>query len=211
MKPLITVLMPVFNAEKYLKIAINSVLTQTFSRFEFLIIDDGSTDDSVKIIRSYIDNRIRLIQNKTNEGISASLNKGVNLSTTELIARMDADDICYPERLEKQYNYFIENSDCALLSTSVREITKDGFPVKINNYTPEYYYYNLNFICWIYHPTVMFKRSVVKDVGGYSVAYSEDFDLWWKISRQYKICHLQQLLLSQSLQDHPPITRHLSI
>ena len=130
MRPLITVLMPVFNAEKFLNIAINSVLDQTFSSFEFLIIDDGSTDNSVQIIRSYSDDRIRLIQNKTNEGISASLNKGVLLSTTELIARMDADDICYPERLEKQYNFFLNNTDCTLLSTSVREISKDGDPIK---------------------------------------------------------------------------------
>lgn len=195
MMPLITVLMPVFNAEKYINIAIDSVLAQTFISFEFLIIDDGSTDKSVEIIQSYTDKRIRLILNNTNEGISVSLNKGVQLSVTDLIARMDADDICYPDRLEKQYQYFLDVEDCALLSTSVREISKEGKPSKINKYTPEFYYFNLTFICWIYHPTVMFKRSVFNDVGGYSVAYSEDFELWWKILRKYRICHLQEILL----------------
>ena len=195
MLPLITVLMPVFNADKYLNIAIDSILSQTFSNFEFLIIDDGSTDKSVEIIQAYTDSRIRFIQNVSNQGISATLNKGISLSTTELIARMDADDICYPERLENQYNFFMADPECALLSTSVREISKDGIPLRINNYTKEYYYYNLTFICWIYHPTVMFKRSVVLDAGGYSVIYSEDFDLWWKIIRKYKVCHLQQILL----------------
>ena len=151
MLPLITVLMPVFNADKYLNIAIDSILSQTFSNFEFLIIDDGSTDKSVEIIQAYTDSRIRFIQNVSNQGISATLNKGISLSTTELIARMDADDICYPERLENQYNFFMADPECALLSTSVREISKDGIPLRINNYTKEYYYYNLTFICWIYH------------------------------------------------------------
>src|SRR5690242_1454586 len=112
---LLTVLMPVYNAERFLREAIDSILAQSLQQFEFLIIDDGSTDSSVDIIRSYTDSRIRFIQNERNLGISATLNKGIELSKTELIARMDADDISYPTRLEKQYQYFLTHPDCALL------------------------------------------------------------------------------------------------
>jgi len=104
-KPLVTVLMPVYNAERFLSEAMDSILNQTLINFEFLIIDDGSHDSSLKIIRSYDDPRIRLVQNEKNLGISATLNKGINLASADLIARMDADDISYPERLQKQYDY----------------------------------------------------------------------------------------------------------
>jgi glycosyltransferase involved in cell wall biosynthesis len=106
--PLLTVLMPVYNAEQYLPEAIDSILQQTLEDFELLIIDDASVDSSVQIIRNYTDKRIRLIINETNLGISATLNKGIELCCTELIARMDADDLSYPTRLPKHYVYFKE-------------------------------------------------------------------------------------------------------
>ncbi len=101
-KPHLTVLMPVYNAEKFLGEAIESILNQTFTDFEFLIIDDGSTDSTIKIIESYTDSRIRLFKNQENLGISATLNKGIEMASTELIARMDADDISYSSRIQKQ-------------------------------------------------------------------------------------------------------------
>jgi glycosyltransferase involved in cell wall biosynthesis len=193
--PLITVLMPVFNAEKYLSEAIDSILDQSFDNFEFIIIDDASTDSSVQIINSYTDVRIRFIQNQTNLGISATLNKGIEMASAELIARMDADDISHVERLQKQYGFFIANPGYALLSSRVQVILPDKTPVRVDHFKNRYYYYNLNFICWIYHSSVMYKRSAVIDVGKYSQFYSEDFDLWWKISRKYKIHHMQEVLL----------------
>ncbi|MBA3284207.1 MAG: glycosyltransferase family 2 protein, partial [Nitrosopumilus sp.] len=102
--PKVTVLMPVYNASAYLHDAIQSILNQTFQDFEFLIIDDGSSDNSEIIIKGYKDKRIRFIKNEQNIGISATLNKGIELASCELIARMDADDVSYPKRLEKQYN-----------------------------------------------------------------------------------------------------------
>ena len=116
-KPLVTVLMPVYNGEKYLREAMDSILKQTLTNFEFLIIDDGSKDSSVKIINSYNDPRIKLVKNEINLGISKTLNRGIELASAELIARMDADDISYPSRLQKQYDYFTNNPECALLST----------------------------------------------------------------------------------------------
>ncbi len=194
-QPLLTVLMPVYNAEAYLAEAIDSILNQTFTDFDFIIIDDGSIDTSKSIILSYEDPRIRFYQNKNNVGISATLNKGLQLADTELVARMDADDISYPQRLQKQYNFMIANPDCALLSCWTRVITEDKQVLRIENLESEYYYYNLTFICSIYHPTVMYKRSCVLNVGGYTQRFSEDYALFWELSRYYKIHNLDQILL----------------
>ena len=200
-QPDITVLMPVYNAEKYLREAISSILQQTFTRFELLVIDDGSADASVQIIRSFHDPRIRFVQNEKNMGISATLNKGIGLSRTELIARMDADDISYPDRLEKQYAFFLQHPDCALLSTWARMVDKNKNPVKTERWRSAYYYYNLNFECWIYHPTVMYKRSAVMDVGMYSTVYAEDHNLWWQLSRKYRMYNLPEVLVDYRLTD----------
>lgn len=202
--PLVTVLMPVYNAEKFLGEAIDSILNQTFSDFEFLIVDDASTDSSLSIINSYNDHRIKLVCNEENMGISATLNKGIALSSTELIARMDADDISYPERLQKQYAYFIEHPDCALLSCWTRIIKEDKQPFHTEEFRSRYYYYNMTFDCWMYHPTVMYKRTAVLNAGGYQSPYAEDFDLFWHMMRKYKVDNLEQVLLdyritSQSL------------
>jgi glycosyltransferase involved in cell wall biosynthesis len=199
MQPKVTVLMPVYNAELYLKDAIDSMLQQTFTDFEFLIIDDGSTDASISIIESYSDSRIRLVKNEKNLGISATLNKGIELATCELIARMDADDISYPDRLQKQYDYMLCHPKCALLSSWVRVITHDGDYVRLEKYRSNFYFYNLTFECWIYHPSVIFRREYVMDVGMYSMTYSEDYDLFWKLSVQYEIGNLAEPLLDYRL------------
>jgi glycosyltransferase involved in cell wall biosynthesis len=200
-EPKVTVLMPVYNAEKYLAQAIDSILNQTFTHFEFLIIDDGSSDSSLSIIKSYDDPRIRLVVNERNLGISATLNNGIQLSRGPLIARMDADDISYPQRLEKQHDFFIRNPDVALLSAWTREVTINGSPVNTEKFVSEYYYYMLTFQCWIYHPSVVYKREAVIDVGMYSTPYSEDFDLWWQLSRKYKIANMPEVLIDYRLSD----------
>src|SRR5688572_29034662 len=124
--PRITVLMPVYNAASFLREAIESILQQTFRDFEFLIIDDGSTDESIAIVQAYKDPRIRFLQNDANVGIAATLNRGIEMASCELIARMDADDISYPTRLQKQYDYMTLNPMCALLSTACRVVTAAG-------------------------------------------------------------------------------------
>ena len=107
--PLITVLMPVYNGEKYLQQAIESILKQTFTDFEFLIINDGSTDNSENIILSYDDSRIRYIKNEENLRLIRTLNKGIELAKGKYIARMDCDDISLPYRFEKQLKEFQNN------------------------------------------------------------------------------------------------------
>jgi glycosyltransferase involved in cell wall biosynthesis len=194
-KPLVTILMPVYNAEKFLHEAIDSMLAQTLPDFEFLIIDDGSKDSSIQIIESYTDPRIRLVKNEQNMGISKTLNRGIELASAELIARMDADDRSYPQRLQKQYDYFQRHPDCALLSTWAKMITEDHEHVRTEKYRSRLHYYNLTFECWMYHPTVMFTKAAVTDVGMYTIPYAEDFELFWQLSRKYKIACLEEVLV----------------
>ena len=191
----LTVLMPVYNAAPFIREAIDSILNQSFSPFEFLIIDDGSTDETAEIITAYRDPRIRFVRNAKNLGITATLNKGIALSTCELIARMDGDDISHPQRLQKQFVYMKRNPGCALLSTWARVITEDKKFVRLERYRSNFYYYNLTFECWMYHPTIMFRKSAIQAVGMYSMPYSEDYDLFWKVSTRFKIANLAEPLV----------------
>jgi len=193
--PRVTVLMPVYNAERFLREAINSILDQSFKPFELLIIDDGSTDRSDQIIASYRDPRIRFVRNRRNLGVAATLNKGIALSSCELIARMDADDISHPQRLQKQFGFMKRNPACALLSTWARVISEDKKFVRMERYRSNFYYYNLTFECWMYHPTIMFRKSAVEQVGMYSIPYSEDHDLFWRMSTRFPIANLAEPLV----------------
>jgi len=193
--------MPVYNAEKHVKGAIDSMLTQTFRDFEFLILDDGSTDGTAKIVQTYTDPRIRFIQNEKNLGISKTLNKAIGLSRTSLLARMDADDISYPQRLQKQYDYLLANPACAMVSSLVKVISEDGAFVRADNFESRFLYYNLTFVCWIYHSTVMYRKEAVEAVGMYQVPYAEDFELFWQLSRKYVIYNLPEILLDYRVSD----------
>lgn len=200
-QPKISILMPVYNAERFLAAALDSILAQTFTDFELLILDDGSTDGSPELVRSYQDPRIRYFQNRGNLGISATLNKGIELAAAPLIARMDADDICYPERLQKQYNYMQQHQECALVACWVRVVNEQGEFVRQDDFKSQYYYYNLTFECWIYHPTILFRKEAVQAVGGYTTPYSEDFELFWQLSRIHKFYVLPEVLLDYRVTD----------
>lgn len=197
--PRITVLMPVYNAERFIREAITSILEQSFKPFEFLIIDDGSTDASADIVESFRDPRIRFVRNARNMGITPTLNKGIALASCDLIARMDADDISHPQRLQKQFGFMKRNPKCALLSTWARVITEDNRFVRLERYRSNFYYYNLTFECWIYHPTIMFRKSSAEAVGMYSMPYSEDYDFFWKMSTRFQIGNLAEALLDYRL------------
>ena len=187
--------MPVYNAERFLREAIDSILAQSFKPFEFLIIDDGSTDSSAEIVESYKDERIRFIRNERNLGITPTLNKGIALASCELVARMDADDISHPQRLQKQYVYMKRNPRTAMLSTWARVITEDKRLIRLERYRSNFYYYNLTFECWIYHPTIMFRKSAVEAIGMYRMPYSEDYDLFWRMSTRFPISNLAEPLV----------------
>jgi glycosyltransferase involved in cell wall biosynthesis len=193
--PLISVLVPVYNAESFLKETIESVLNQTFKNFELIIIDDGSTDSSIDIIRSYTDHRIKIYQNQKNIGTTATLCKGIDLCQAEYIARLDHDDICYPNRLERQYEFINSNPDGALYTCWAKEVTKDRVWIRTEMHDPAHYYFNLTFACWIYHSTMVYRKDAVLSVGKYTAVYAEDFELIWQILRKYKIYHQPEILL----------------
>lgn len=174
--------MSVFNAEDYLGEAVKSVINQSFRNFEFLIIDDFSTDGSYEILSSYNDDRVRIIRNRENIGLTKSLNIGLQLARGKFIARIDADDVCEPTRLEKQLNYFLD-SDIVLVASEVNYIDEHskflGYESKPNSYLV----YSMLLRNWIVHSSVMFDKHVVLSVGGYNenLPYSQDYDLWSRL------------------------------
>jgi len=200
--PKISVLMPVYNAENFLKEAIDSILNQTFKDFEFLIINDASTDDSKKIIMSYDDKRIRYLENKKNLGVAKTLNRGLRLAKGEYLARMDADDISLPNRLELQYRKLKGDKNLAIIFSNINWINENGKSISIFSIyklstSPEEIYYDLQFRNYLMHPTVIFNReTIINEFGGYDErCEAEDNDLWLRVSKKYKIVKLNKVLV----------------
>ena len=189
--------MSVFNGEKYLREAVDSILNQTFTDFEFIIINDGSTDNTKAILESYNDRRISLIHQK-NIGLTKSLNKALFLSVGNYIARQDSDDISEPERLKHQIEFLTKNSDIAVTGSFVVAIDKYG-----NEFTKWTYpetdkdiktqLLKNNIFC---HGSVMFRKDCVMNVGYYREAFrtSQDYDLWLRISEKYNMANIPQYL-----------------
>jgi len=180
--PDISVILPVFNGEKHIKEAVESILSQTFKEFEFIIIDDGSMDKSVEIIKSFNDIRIKLLRNEENQGIIFSLNKGINEATGKYIARMDADDIACPERLKIQFDFMERNPETGICGTFVKRfgsILRRGLlklPVSNDEIKA-----NSLFFCSFVHPAVMFRKELMtKNDLKYSEDFKgvEDYNLW---------------------------------
>jgi glycosyltransferase involved in cell wall biosynthesis len=199
--PEISVLMPVYNASRFLREAIDSILLQTLTDFEFIIIDDCSTDDSVDIINTYNDGRIRFFRNEKNGGISYTLNRGIELADTKWIARMDADDISYPQRLQRQHDFILQQNEGDLFSCWVKVVDQDKKFIRQDLFESRFYYYNLYFICWIYHPSVIFSKAAAIAVGGYTMRYSEDFELFWQLTRKYKFYNQPEVLMDYRVTD----------
>lgn len=197
--PAITVLMPAYNAEKYIGEAIDSVLQQTFGDFELVIVNDGSTDGTEQVIRAYQDERIVLI-NQLNSGVAAALNTGLNYARAPYIARFDADDVCYPQRLEKQYNFLQHNPEYILAGSNADYILENNeflFHFKCIAHKHEDIMQKLYFYCPFVHSSVMYKKQNVCDVGGYPAdAHNfEDYLLWTSIAMQGKLYNLPEPLI----------------
>lgn len=178
-EPLVSVIMPNYNGEKYLKEAIESILNQTYTNFEFIIVDDASTDNSWKIIQEYAkkDKRIKGFRNKKNSGVTVTLNNGLKKSTGEYIARMDSDDISLPKRFEEEVKLLNNNYD--LTGTNILFMNEKGKIIGKRKYAS-----NIDKIIKIEsplaHPTVMFKKDMLKKTGTYRPEFNsaEDYDLW---------------------------------
>lgn len=193
----VTVLMPVYNGESYLREAIESILNQTYKDFELLIINDGSTDKSLEIINSFQDSRIRLVNNEVNLKLIRTLNKGLDLATGEYIARMDSDDIAHPRRLELQVKTMDEDKEIVICGTSLRFIGKRfSFPFLVEG-TENIKNYLVVKNCLI-HPSVMIRNSIFKKENIYydeAFIHAEDYELFQRVSSKYKVVNLKHPLL----------------
>jgi len=205
--PKVSVLMSVYNGERYLCEAIDSILNQTFKDFEFLIINDGSTDRTADIMQSYEDLRIIIINNEKNIGLTKSLNKGLRIAKGKYIARQDADDISLPLRFEKQVDYMDKHTDVVVVSCNIEVIDDGGQtlgrsdraadPGLIAWYLPFYNYIGG-------HGRTVFRHQPVMKLGGYSedLRYSQDYELWLCLAKSHKIAILPDVLVKWRRHDN---------
>ncbi len=197
--PSISVIMAVRNQADYLKAAIKSILAQTFSDFEFIIINDGSIDRTKEIILSFDDKRIKYFENRR-IGLTKSLNKGLQLAQGKYIARMDADDISAPYRLEKQFRYLENSSDIVLVGSWIKffvyEKEEEGQVWKcpqgsgLINYL--LFYGNQ-----LAHSSIFFRRQEILQMGGYNedIEFAQDYDLYCRLIKKYKINNIPEVLV----------------
>lgn len=197
--PSVSVVMPAYNAAKYLREAIDSILAQTYTDFEFIIINDGSTDDTRAIIQSYDDPRIVYLENETNSGICVTLNKGLDAARGRYIARMDADDISLPERLAAQVAYMDAHPEVGVAGSDIVVFGEDFAPYTFKQlHTPEDCMAGLLFNTCFAHPAVMIRKSVISE---HNLRYNdvfrglEDYELWWQISKYSKLNNIDIPLL----------------
>jgi glycosyltransferase involved in cell wall biosynthesis len=198
MAPEVTVLLPVFNGEHYLRETMQSILEQTYRDFEFLIVDDGSTDGSPGIIRGFADPRIRVLLNPKRLKLSGALNRGIEEATGRYIARMDADDIALPDRLRIQVDYLEAHPGVGLCGTAIEIFgksrpRKDIFPLA----TEDIRSYAL-FDCPFCHPSVMLRKELLeKHDLRYDGSYypTEDYELWSRAIELFPTANLEDVLL----------------
>ncbi len=203
--PLVTVLMPVYNGSKYLGEAIESILNQTFNDFEFLIIDDKSKDNSVEIIRSYNDQRIRLIQNNENIGQSLTLNRGIRLSTGRYVARLDQDDISLPNRLKAQFEYMEKKPWIGLLCCQVWDVDENRKFISTKKKPVSHHQnmWKLLYHCSLYHPTVFIRKCVLSNIKPYDKNYAPcaDYELWSRLIYRVKVEQINEVLVHRRIHD----------
>lgn len=194
--PRVSVAMSVYNGAAYLHEAIESILAQTFSDFEFIIIDDASTDETSTIIKSYDDSRIVLLHNENNEGLALSLNRAIDVARGTYLARMDADDISMPNRLKEQVRFLDEHPDIVLVGAYAQIL--DSSVVMRQPTQPGDIAVNLLFRTSLIHPTAVFRRNFLEQ---YHLRYdpvfrqTQDYELFTRIARLGKIANIPSVLL----------------
>lgn len=205
MPPGISVLMPIYNTDRYVAEAIESILGQTFEDFEFIIVDDGSTDRSLEIIRQYerSDRRIRVLS-RPNTGIVGALNDGLALARGELIARMDADDVAYPRRFHRQVAYLSDHPECVAVGSLVGYIDGNGQPTDIGygevpldhaGIDSNWHMYGIG--GGISHPTALLRKKALQKIGGYhDIFAAEDADLFMRMAEVGKLANVPEVLLN---------------
>lgn len=197
-KPLVSVLMPVYNSESFLASSLQSILAQDYPNLEVIIVDDGCTDQSMDIAQSFLDPRIVIIKNPENIGLAASLNRAITVSTGEFLARMDADDIAHPSRISRQVSFLLDHPHVDVLGTSMQYFGVSQF---LNHFPASHEacksYLMLN-VCFG-HPSVMFRRHVFNSPENFYNPifrqYSEEYDLWCRLADDYTFHNIQDVLV----------------
>jgi glycosyltransferase involved in cell wall biosynthesis len=196
-EPYISVLMCVYNGETYLNEAIDSILNQSYSNFEFVIINDGSTDKTEEIILSYKDKRIKYYKNEKNLKLIASLNKGLEICSGKYIVRMDADDIALPHRIETQMDFLKNHPDAGAVGSFVETIgLNENYVIKFKT-SPEKIKFELFFRNHLFHPTVTINSHILKqnNLKYKNYLHAEDYKLWIDLSRKSNLYIIPEILL----------------
>lgn len=203
MKPKVSVIMAVYNGEKYLRDAIDSILGQTFTDFEFIIVDDASTDRTPEVVASYGDPRIRYVRNDSNIRPGASANRGIELSAGEYIARLDGDDVSLPERLARQVAFMDANPDVAVCGTWARKIDPRG---NVTDDIRKPVGKELEYDFWrpspLLHSAAMIRASHLGDLRYDPAAiHVEDYDLWLGLQKNHRLDNLPEFLTLYRIHD----------
>ena len=196
--PRVSVVMPMYNAAAYLRPAIDSVLGQTFRDYEFIIVDDGSTDSSPSIVREYAEPRIVMVR-QDNQGVATALNRGLALARGEYIARQDADDVSHSERFSTQVRYLDEHPDVAVLGTGSLLIDPQGRP--FSRFMPFTRHDRIvaelrRGVCPLMHGAIMARRDALMSVGAYKPIFGQiqDVELWLRMSARYRLANIRDIL-----------------
>lgn len=206
-QPLISVIIPCYNGEKFIGEAIESVINQTYKNWELIIVDDGSTDNSEEIVKQYLlDNRIQYIQHKKNKGIPSARNTGIKKSNGEFIALLDDDDMWIPSKLAIQLEEFQKSKDVfGLVFGNIRVINSEGciihedesLKINLENLSKEDVIRNLFLGNFIHCITVMFKSECITEVGGFNEEITwggDDYDLWLRLANRFKFAYINKVL-----------------
>jgi glycosyltransferase involved in cell wall biosynthesis len=196
--PKVSVAMSVFNGAEYLNGCIDSVLTQTFDDFEFIIVDDGSTDRSAEIIRSYTDSRIILLE-QSNQGIATALNHALRFAQGEYVARQDADDMSLPQRFVKQVEFLDAHPEVGVVGTAAALIDRTGR--RFSTFKPFVWHDRLvkelkRGVCPLMHGAVMLRRTALTQCGAYNPVFNriQDVELWLRLSQYHRLANMREVL-----------------
>lgn len=195
----ISVILCVYNGAQYLSDSISSILAQTMSDFEFIIVDDGSTDDTISKILEFKDERI-ILKRVKHGGLTKALNQGLSLARGKYIARMDADDIAFPNRFEKQVGYLEQHSKVACVGTAYEVLFPSGqkalpkVPLLTSSYQIKKTLPRFNPFM---HGSVMMRREVLEEIGYYDERFkmAQDYDLWFRMAQNYELANLNDILM----------------
>lgn len=199
--PKVSVLLPVYNAERFLALSIESILSQTFRDFELIVIDDCSSDGSWEIIKEYAgqEGRIIAVKNDVNLNLTATLNNGIAMAKGEYIARMDHDDISFPDRLEKQVNFLDEHRDVGIVGGDIEIIDEDGnvFGRRQYNHADQAIREKIFWYSPFCHPAVMIRRKTLDEAGYYDHRYApaDDYELYFRLGMKSRFANLGSSVL----------------